>query len=133
MEESRGYLSYLMGADSITDEDLERAGVKIVERFDSGIRGVEVPDSAADRYKELVRQSLSPGYWNELVGPHDIVFLFKSEDGSVEEIPYSAQTEQRIARLCAQYNNDPLEATSDIPRYLSGNSFYRELIARFYR
>jgi len=83
-------------------------------------------------YSALVRERLSAGFWNEIVGRQKILFIFKLPDGTVREVMLSEATSSEIAELCSSLNGDPIEQTSNLPRYLSGNPFYGELIAAFY-
>jgi hypothetical protein len=106
--EPHDYLSFLMGAAAITDADLTNLGVTILERHGSSARGLLVPAASLPGYSAMVGEKLSPGFWNEVVGH-----------------------QSQISRLCSSLNDDPIEATSDVPRYLAGNPFYRELIAAF--
>ena len=121
-------LSFLMGSQAISDEELTRIGVEIVERVGSEIRGLLVPDGSLQAYRELIRLKLSAGFWSEIVGRREIFFQFKLSDGTLKDFAYSAANRDEIARLCSKLNSDPLEKTSDIPRYLAGNPFYRELM-----
>ncbi len=121
-------LSFLMGAQSISDEELTRLGVEIVQRVGSGIRGLLVPDRSLQAYRELIRLKLTAGFWNETVGRSEIFFQFKLDDGTLKEFAYLAANREEIARLCSKLNGDPLEKTSDIPHYLAENPFYRELM-----
>ena len=121
-------LSFLMGAQAISDEELTGVGVKIVQRIGSEIRGLLVPDRSLQAYRELIRLKLTAGFWSETVGRSEIVFQFKLDDGTLKELAHSAANREEIARLCSQLNGDPLEKTSDIPRYLARNPFYRELM-----
>jgi hypothetical protein len=50
----------------------------------------------------------------------------------VRELALSEGTRAEIAELCSALNGDPIEKTSDVPRYLAGNSFYRDVIAAFH-
>ena len=79
-----------------------------------------------------MRERLSAGFWNEIVGRHEILFIFKLPGGTVREIALSEATASEIAELCSSLNGDPIEQTSNLPRYLSGNPLYRELIGAFY-
>ena len=108
--EAHEHLSFLMGADAITDDDLTNLGVKILERYGSASRGLLVPAASLSLYSALVRERLSAGFWNEIVGRQEILFIFKLPNGTVREV----------------------EQTSNLPRYLSGNPLYGELIAAFY-
>ncbi len=117
-----------MGAQAISDEELTRLGVEIAQRIGTGIRGLLVPDRSLQAYRELIRLKLTAGFWNETVGRSAIFFQFKLDDNTLTEFAYSAANREEIARLCSKLNSDPLEKTSDIPRYLAGNPFYRELM-----
>ena len=121
-----------MGADAITDDELTNLGVKILERYGSAARGLLVPAASLSLYSALVRERLSAGFWNEIVGSQQILFIFKLPDGTVSEVALSEATSSEIAQLCSSLNGDPIEKTSDLPRYLSGNLLYGELIAAFY-
>ena len=123
------YLSFLMGVEAITDADLTTMGVTILEQHGSAARGLLVPAAGLPRYSALVRQRLKRGFWNEIVGDQEILFIFKLADGTVKETTLSEATSSQIAQLCSSLNGDPIEKTSDVPRYLAGNPLYRELIA----
>jgi hypothetical protein len=77
-------------------------------------------------------RKLTPGFWNDIVGRQEILFIFKLADGTVAELALSDATRSEIARLCTSLNNDPIEKTSDMPHYLAGNPFYREVIETFH-
>ena len=130
--EAHEHLSFLMGADAITDDELTNLGVKILERYGSAARGLLVPAASLSLYSALVRERLTAGFWNEIVGRQQILFIFKLPDGTVSEVALSEATSSEIAQLCSSLNGDPIEKTSDLPRYLSGNLLYGELIAAFY-
>ncbi len=126
------YLSFLMAAPGISDEELGLTGIEVVEAFSSGTRGLLIPGHRLPAYRALVREKLKRGFWNEMVGRDEMVFLFKLQDGTLEEFRYSAETRDEIARLCTELNKDPIERTSDMPNYLAGNPFYREVAVQFY-
>ena len=121
-----------MGADAIADEELTHLGIKVLQGAGSPFRGLLIPESILTAYRALVRQKITPGFWNDIVGRQDVLFIFKLGDGTIRELALSEATRSEIARLCSSLNQDPIEKTSDIPRYLSGNPFYRELIAAFH-
>jgi len=125
------YLSYLMGAPRLTDEELLALGAEIVQRGKT-VRCLRVPAAAVDEYLRLVAEKLEPTYWNEVVGPRDIRFVFKLEDGSVRLLPLGPDTEAEIGALCAALNNEPPEKTKDVLRYLASNRFYRDALAEWY-
>jgi hypothetical protein len=126
------YLSFLMAAPGISDEELGLTGIEVVEALSSGTRGLLIPGHRLPAYRALVREKLKRGFWNEMVGRDEMFFLFKLQDGTLKEFRYSAETRDEIARLCTELNKDPIERTSDMPNYLAGNPFYREVAVQFY-
>jgi hypothetical protein len=130
--ETHEYLSFLMGGAEITDADLTDLGVTILERHGEVARVLLVPAASLPGYSAILGDRLSPGFWNELVGRQEILFIFKLADGTTRQIAYSEATSSKIARLCSLLNGDPIETTSDVPRYLAGNPLYRDLIAAFH-
>ncbi len=130
--ESNEYLSFLMAAPDISDEELSRLGIEILETHGSGIRGLRIPGSGLPEYKALIRERMKLGFWNEMVGRDEIIFLFKLSEGTLKELHYSEKTRDKIAHLCTDLNKDPIERTSDMPNYLAGNPFYREAVIQFH-
>ena len=130
--EPHEYLSFLMGVDANTDADLTDLGVTILERHGAAARGLLVPAASLPGYEAMVGERLRPGFWNEVVGQREIFFIFKLEDGVLSRVAYSEATSSQIARMCSSLNGDPIETTSDVPRYLAGNPLYRDLIAAFH-
>ena len=126
------YLSFLMGAVAISDEELVDLGIEVVRGAGSPFRGLLIPGGSLDAYKALVREKLTPGFWNDIVGRQEILFVFKLADGTIEEFTYSEANREQIARRCTSLNRDPIEKTSDLLRYLAGNPFYRELLVAFH-
>ena len=126
------YLSLLMGASGISDLDLESLGIEILERFGSEVRGLRVPGDCLARYRQLVGQRMTTGFWNDLVGRDAIYFLFKLADGTVKEFTLSEANRDEIAILCSALNGDPIEKTSDLPRYFVSNPFYRDAMVAFH-
>lgn len=121
-----------MGADAIADDELIHLGINVLQGAGSPFRGLLIPESSLAAYKALVRQKITPGFWNDIVGRQDVLFMFKLADGTIRELALSEATRSEIAQLCSTLNKDPIEKTSDMPRYLSRNPFYRELIDAFY-
>ena len=130
--ESHEYLSFLMGADAIADGELTSLGIQIAKGAGTPFRGLLIPAASLSAYKALVREKLTPGFWNDILGRHEIVFVFKLVDGTQRELELSDATRSEIARLCSSLNGDPIEKTTDMPRYLAGNPYYRELIDAFH-
>ena len=127
------YLSYLMGAGSILDRDLTDLGVEIVGKAESGSRKLKIPTEKIEDYKNLIREKLDPGFWNEMTGEQEIVFVFKFKDKHVEEYVLSPETESQIDKLCTEFNNEPPDATANVYKYISENGFYRDFMMEHYK
>jgi len=117
--EAHEYLSFLMGAAAISDDELNNLGIKVVQGAGSRFRGLLIPGGSLEAYKALVREKINPGFWNDSVDRQEILFVFKLADGTVEEFTDSEANREQIARLCTALNKDPIEKTSDLPRYLA--------------
>lgn len=126
------YLSFLLGAPSLSDEELLRLGIEIAERRGRSVRCLRIPPEVVPCYLELVAAKLEPGYWNEAVGEREILFVFKLEDGAVRQYTYSRDTEPEIAALCARLNGEPPERTRNVLKYLATNAYYRDALAHWY-
>lgn len=119
--------SYLMGAKDISNGELKKLGISIIEDSSSNARKLEIPVKNLSKYKKLVKDKLEKGYWNEVVG-HEVWFLFKEEDGAVREFVLSEDSKEEIARLCTELNKDPIEKTRNIWLYLADNDWYEPFI-----
>lgn len=122
-----------MGAQKITDQELKQLGLEIVGKSEGGSRKLHVPPSALVQYEQLVSDKIDNGFWNDIIGEKEIVFIFKLTDGSVKRLVLSDTTKQEIAQLCSQLNGDPIEKTSDTLNYLAGNDFYTNFILKHHR
>lgn len=121
-----------MGAPKITDQELEQLGLEIVDKSETDSRKLHVPSTVLAQYEQLVSDKIDNGFWNDIVGEKEIIFIFKLVDGSVKRLVLSDTTKQEIAQLCSQLNGDPIEKTSDTLNYLAGNSFYKGFIETHY-
>ena len=124
----REYLSLLMGAPSLSEVALRGAGVEVLERYGENLLGLLVPSDSVPAYKGLVRDYLQPGFWNDLVSPEEIIFVFKLRDGTITEYVLHDENRAEISALCSELNGDPLDETSDLPNYFAANSFYRDVM-----
>src|SRR4051812_8676492 len=97
------YLSFLIGAGNIKDAELEELKVQVVEKESSGIRKLRLPAKSLDKYLELIRLKLTPGFWNEVVGAKEILFVFKFRDGKNKEFKLSLENELEISKLCTEF------------------------------
>jgi leucyl-tRNA synthetase len=119
--------SYLMGADDISDQDLKKLDIIIAKKTKSGSRKIEIPSVSLGKYQSLVKKKLTPGFWNEVVG-EQVWFCFKDKQGQVTEFILDEDNREEIAQLCTEYNNDPIEKTSNIWAYLAANDWYTDMI-----
>lgn len=125
-------LSYLMGADKIQDDELENLGVKIVDRTSEGDRLLKISDKELTKYVELIKTKLANGFWNEVIGAKEIIFIFKFKDGSVREYKLSPDNEREIDKLCAEFNNESPDKTANVYKYISENKFYHDFMVKYY-
>jgi len=126
------YLSYLMGAEEIQDKELEDLHIEIVGKTESGSRKLKVPHEHLSAYIELVKDKLTKGFWNEIVGSEEIIFIFKFKDGTIKEFKLSAENESEIGKLCKEFNNEPPGKTDIVYKYLSENEFYHDFMLKHY-
>ncbi|MFH1404808.1 MAG: hypothetical protein ABIH21_01760 [Patescibacteria group bacterium] len=126
------YLSYLMGAEEIQDQDLSDLDIEIKETTSKGFRKIVIPENHLEEYFELLVKKMTKGFWNEVIGAEKIIFLFKFEDGSVKRFELSSDNEQEIDNLCAEFNNEPPEKTANVYKYISENDFYHDFMVEHY-
>ncbi len=128
---TRVYKSYLMGASPITDEELIALNIKLEHCEDSESRKLTIPATSIEAYKDLVRNKLDNGFWNDFVCDDLIYFIFKMPDGEIKEFVYDEEDRLTIAELCSKLNHDPIEKTSDLLNYLAENEFYTEAVEAY--
>jgi|SRR3989344_493294 len=126
------HLSYLMGAEGIEDRDLTDIGVSIEEKMADGDRTLKIPEESLPKYTELIKVKLGNGFWNEIIGAREIIFVFKFKDGSIKEYRLSPENEREIDRLCAEFNNEPEDKTANVYKYISENRFYHDFMLEHY-
>ncbi len=126
------YLSYLMGADTVTDSDITSLGIIVENTDQDGDYSLKILAEKLSQYIDLVKAKLNEGFWNEIVGAEKIFFIFKFKDGSVQEHILSLDNEAEISKLCSEFNGDPLEKTANVYRYISGNKFYQDFMMEHY-
>ena len=126
------YLSYLMGAERIEDKELEDLSVKIENKDSDGDRSIKIPEEKLSQYIELIKNKLTNGFWNEIIGTKEIIFIFKFNGGSIKEYRLSPKNEQEIDKLCAEFNNEPPDKTANVYKYISDNKFYHDFMIEHY-
>jgi len=125
------YRSFLMGASQLADEELLKLDIKIEHCNDPEDRKLIIPAKSIEDYKNLIRNKLDSGFWNDFVGEDLIYFIFKMPDGEIIEFIYDEEDRLKIAELCSQLNHDPIEKTSDLLNYMAGNEFYTEEVEKY--
>ncbi len=124
--------SYLMGCSRISDEDLEKIGVKIVEKTADGDRKIEIPETKESwkAYEELLIEKMESGYWNEQIGVES-GFIWKSKEGCSEVSGLQEGTEnwviERTNELLDSIHSE-LRITGNLWEFLAKNAWYREYI-----
>ena len=126
------YLSYLMGAENITDSDMTTLGISIDETKPDGDRTLKIPTDKLSQYIKLIENKLNNGFWNEIIGAKEIIFIFKFKDGSIKEYRLSPENEREIDKLCAEFNNEPPDKTANVYKYISDNKFYHNFMLEHY-
>lgn len=126
------YLSYLMGAKEIQDKELQDLNIETVGRTETGSRKLKISQEHLPEYIDLVKAKLTEGFWNEIVGSKEIIFVFKFKNGSVKEFKLSTENEAEIDKLCAEFNNEPPDKTANVYKYLSENDFYHDFMLEHY-
>lgn len=119
--------SYLMGATKIADGDLERIGIKILRKSDSGSRELEIPLDKVNDYENLIVEKLDNGFWNEYIG-EDIVFIFKDKNGKIEKLILNEETERKIDKLAAEYNGEGWTKKQSVWAWLADCDWYKDYI-----
>ena len=126
------YLSYLMGAEKIEDKELENLDIKIENKDSDGDRSLKISEDKLLQYIELIKNKLTEGFWNEIIGKKEILFIFKFKDGSIKEFKLSPENEQDIDKLCAEFNNESPDKTANVYKYISENRFYHDFMIEHY-
>ncbi|KKT14774.1 MAG: hypothetical protein UW83_C0012G0005 [Parcubacteria group bacterium GW2011_GWD1_44_9] len=126
------YLSYLMGANQIENQDLTDLGISIEKTMVDGDRTLKIPEEKLSQYIELIKAKLDSGFWNEVIGAEEIIFIFQFKNGSNKEYRLSAENEQEIDKLCAEFNNEPTDKTANVYKYISDNKFYHNFMLEHY-
>ena len=127
------YLSFLMGGANIQDGQLEALNIQIKDKDSDGDRKLIIPAESLAQYVELIKTGLTPGFWNEIIGAEEIIFIFKLKDGAVKEYKLSPENEQEIDKLCAELNNESPDKTANVYKYISENSFYHDFMLEHYK
>ena len=121
-----------MGGANIQGSQLEVLNIQIKEKDSDGDRKLIIPAKSLAQYIELIKTELTPGFWNEIIGAEEIIFIFKLKDKTIKEYKLSSENEQEIDKLCAELNNEPSDKTANVYKYISENSFYHDFMMEHY-
>ena len=121
-----------MGAENINDKELNVLNIEIANRTPDGIRMLNIPRESLISYVELVKNKLTKGFWNEVVGKSEILFIFKFEDSIIKEYRLSVVNEQEISDLCEAFNDEPPRKAANVYKYISENKFYHDFMLENY-
>jgi len=125
-------LSFLMGGRDISDEELEVLEIEIVQKDPDGDRSLRISEECLPEYIKLIKEKLVAGFWNEVVGEKEILFIFKFKNGSIKEQILSPENERENDELCAEFNNEPPSKTHNVYKYISENKFYHDFMLQYY-
>lgn len=121
-----------MGADNISDDEIKSLGISIEEKSNDRDRSLKIPEEKLSQYIKLIETKLSKGFWNEIIGTKEIIFIFKFNDDSIKKYILSPENEQEIDKLCAEFNNEPADKTANVYKYISDNKFYHNFMVEHY-
>ena len=121
--------SFLMGREKISEDDLKRTNIKIVEKTKDGFLKILIPNENIDEYKNLVREKMSCGFWNEFSTKNNFYFIFKHQDGKIEEFELNKNTNDIIDNYGMTFNNEePNKTPENVYSWLAKNDFYKDLL-----
>ncbi len=119
--------SYLMGGEDISDEDLKRLKIKILDTTEKGYRKIEIPKSKIKDYEKLIENKMTLGFWNEYIAK-EIIFIFKFKDGKVKRFVLSRENEKEIDKLGEEFNGRVWKKKASVWKWLAKNDTYADLI-----
>jgi leucyl-tRNA synthetase len=102
-------------------EALQAEGIPFDQRPDGGLY-ITIPAEKANRYVEIARAHLQPGYWNEVVGTR---WVFVFEDGMIAWD--SLESEQSILARCKAMEPN-VQSARTLMEMLWGCEFYRDAL-----
>ncbi len=114
------------------DQDLISLDISIEEKDSDGDRALKIPEEKLSQYIELIKSKLEEGFWNEIIGAKEIIFVFKFKSSSIKVYKLSPENEQEIDKLCAEFNNEPADKTANVYKYISENKFYHDFMVEHY-
>ncbi len=122
-----------MGAEKVSDQDITNLGITIIEKTNSGSRKLKIPSEKIEEYKNLIREKMTLGFWNEFLDKNNVHFIFKLKNGELKEYVLSPENELEIDHLCAELNNEPAGKTANVFKYISDNDFYHDFMMEHYK
>ena len=116
-------VSYIMGADDISNEDISSIGGKILNKTDSGHLYVCFPKSSTSEYVKLIEDKMESGFWNEYVGDN-IEFIFKDKAGEITRLQLNEKNHDQILKLGQKFNSQPDDPTASVYDWIANNTYY---------
>ncbi len=121
--------SFLMGANNISDKDLEKLDIQIVTKDKNGNLKILIPFQNIEKYKELIRKKMLNHYWNEFSTQNGFYFIFKHKDGKIEEFELNEKTNNVIDKYGMTFNDEkPKKKAENVYTWLAENDFYKDLL-----
>jgi len=121
--------SFVMGLD---EDSLKGIGIEITGKTKEGFLKIKIPFSELEQYKDLVKEKMQPGFWNEFSTNKGFYFIFKHKDGRLEEMELNEKTNDLIDKYGATFNDEtPPEKPRNVymwPSWLADGFFYQELL-----
>ena len=121
--------SFVMGAEKLTQDNFEKIGVKMIEKTKDGYFKVKIPFDKIEKYKNLIKEKMTSGFWNEFSTKNSFYFIFKHRDGKIEELELNKDTNDIIDKYGMTFNDEkPKKEAENVYGWLAENQFYREIL-----
>ncbi len=79
-------------------------------------------------YEELIKEKLTPGFWNEYISDGKVIFIFKGKNGEIKRFEPNSKTDVEINALTATYNSKPIQEGRSTWAWLPLVPFYKEVL-----
>ncbi|PIR03208.1 MAG: hypothetical protein COV60_01530, partial [Candidatus Magasanikbacteria bacterium CG11_big_fil_rev_8_21_14_0_20_43_7] len=119
-------MSFVMG---LSEDEIKNFGGEVVEKTDKGFFKITIPFNRLDDYKEFIRIKMEPKFWNEFSTKDGFYFIFKHENGEIEEMKLTKDTNDLIDRYGMAFNDEEVkERAENVYSWLAKNSFYESIL-----
>ena len=118
--------SFVMG---LSENDVKDFGGEVIEKTEKGFFKIIIPYDRLNDYKEFIRVKMEPKFWNEFSTTDGFYFIFKHEDGRIEEMKLTKGTNDLIDGYGMTFNGEEVkEKTENVYSWLAQNSFYEQIL-----